>query len=282
MRQGEAGGAGPDMTEISSQKRTSGYTEIDGHRTWFADADGVGESVLMLHGGLSDSEGMLDALEPAIGDRFRVLAFDRRGHGRTADTDGAFHYDDMASETIAVIEKLIGGPTHLVGWSDGGIVSLLVALRRPDLVRSLVLIGTNYHFNGMVPMTPGDGGVPEMLRARYAERSPDGADHFAVVLKKSFAMFAAEPTLTTEDLRKISAPALVIVGDDDLMTLAHTASLYESLPAGQLAVVPGSSHAVVFEKPEFVGQLIRGFLDSPEDPAEMFPVRRRSAVRKNT
>jgi pimeloyl-ACP methyl ester carboxylesterase len=270
------------MTGTDSQRRTSGYTDIGGHRTWFADSHGAGECVLMLHGGLSDSEGMLDALEPAISDRFRVVAFDRRGHGRTGDTEAAFHYDDMASETVAVIENLIGGPTNLVGWSDGGIVSLLLALRRPDLVRSLVLIGTNYHFNGMVPTNPGDGDVPEMLRARYAERSPDGADHFAVVLKKSFAMFATEPTLATEDLRKISAPALVIVGDDDLMTLAHTASLYESLPAGQLAVVPGSSHAVVFEKPEFVGQLIRGFLESPGEPAELFPVRRRSAGRENT
>lgn len=267
------------MTEAATRTRAGEYTDIGGHRTWFADSHGAGEPVLMLHGGLSDSEVLLDSLEPAIGDRFRVLAFDRRGHGRTADTEAAFHYDDMATETIAAIEKLIGGPAHLVGWSDGGIVSLLVALRRPDIVRSLVLIGTNYHFNGAMT-DPGDGGVPEGLRARYVERSPDGAEHFPVVLEKSFAMFATEPTLTTEDLRKISARALVIVGDDDLMTLAHTASLYESLAVGQLAVVPGSSHAVVLEKPEFVGKLIREFLESPGEPAEMFPIRRRSAGAK--
>jgi pimeloyl-ACP methyl ester carboxylesterase len=280
MRANEARGAGRDVTEMSTRARGGGYTDIGGHRTWFADLHGAGEPVLMLHGGLSDSDVMLDSLEPAIGDRFRVLAFDRRGHGRTADTEAAFHYDDMASEAIAAIEKLIDGPAHLVGWSDGGIVALLVALRRPELVRSLVLIGTNYHFNGAMPMDPGDGGVPEGLRARYVERSPDGAEHFPVVLEKSFAMFATEPTLTTEDLRKISARALVIVGDDDLMTLAHTASLYESLAAGQLAVVPGSSHAVVLEKPEFVGKLIREFLESPGDPTEMFPVRRRSSGAK--
>ena len=269
------------MTETSTERRTTGYTDIGGQKTWFADSRGAGEPVLLLHGGLSDSEMMLDSLEPAIGDRFRVLAFDRRGHGRTPDREAAFHYDEMAAETIAAIEKLIGGPAHLVGWSDGGIVALLVAIRRPELVRSLVLIGTNYHFNGMMPMDPGDGGVPEGLRARYVERSPDGAEHFPVVLAKSFAMFTSEPTLTTEDVQKIATRALVIVGDDDLMTLAHTASLYESLPAGQLAVVPGSSHAVVVEKPEFVGRLIRDFLESPEPPAEMFPVRRRPAGAKN-
>lgn len=261
----------------STERQTRGYTDIGGHRTWFADSGGAGEPVLMLHGGISDSEMLVDPLEPALGERFRILAFDRRGHGRTADTDGAFHYDDMATETIAATLKLIGGPAHLVGWSDGGNVALLVALRRPDLVRSLVLIGANYHFNGNMPMAPGDGSEPKMLRDRYADRSPDGEEHFATVFKKSRAMWAAEPTLTTDDLRRISAPALVLVGDDDLLTLAHTASLYESLPLGQLAVVPGASHAVVLEKPDLVGSLIGDFLSAPGKPETYLPVRRRSA-----
>jgi len=261
----------------STERKTRGYTDIGGHRTWFADTGGAGEPVLMLHGGLSDSELLLEPLEPALADHYRVLAFDRRGHGRTPDTEAAFHYDDMVTETVAAIEKLIGGAAHLIGWSDGGIVSLLVALRRPDLVRSLVLIGTNYHFNGMVPTEPGAGSVPKVIRDRYAERSPQGEEHFAAVLKKSFAMFAAEPTLTTDDLRRISAPVLVMVGDDDLATLAHTASLYESLPLSQLAVVPGASHGVVLEKPELVGRLIGDFLSAPGKPETVFPVRRRSA-----
>lgn len=259
----------------STERRTRGYTDIRGHRTWFADSGGAGEPVLMLHGGISDSELLLEPLEPALGERFRILAFDRRGHGRTADTDDAFHYDDMATETIAAIEKLIAGPAHLVGWSDGGNVALLVALRRPDLVRSLVLIGANFHFDGNMPMAPG-GSEPRRLKDRYAERSPDGGEHFAAVFAKSGAMWACEPTLTTDDLRKISAPALVMVGDDDLLTLAHTASLYESLPLGQLAVVPGASHAVVLEKPELVSRLIGDFLSAPGRPETHLPMRRRS------
>ncbi len=99
----------------TSVEQLRGYTDIGGHRTWFADTGGAGEPVLLLHGGLSDSELLLEPLEPALGRRYRVLAFDRHGHGRTADTDAAFHYDDMANETVAAIEKLIGGPTNLVG-----------------------------------------------------------------------------------------------------------------------------------------------------------------------
>jgi pimeloyl-ACP methyl ester carboxylesterase len=260
----------------STERQTRGYTDIGGHRTWFADSGGAGEPVLMLHGGISDSEMLVDPLEPALGERFRIVAFDRRGHGRTADTDAPFHFDDMATETIGAIEKLIAGPAHLVGWSDGGNVALLAALRRPDLVRSLVLIGANFHFDGNMPMGPGSGPGPKMMVDRYGERSPDGAEHFAVVFEKSRAMWAAEPTLTTDDLRRISAPALVLVGDDDLMTLAHTTALYESLPQGQLAVIPGTSHAVAMEKPDLVGSLIRDFLSDPGKPKTHLPVRRRS------
>ena len=258
----------------STERQTGGYTDIGGHRTWFADTGGAGEPILMLHGGISDSELLLKPLEPALGERFRIVAFDRRGHGRTADTDAPFHYDDMATETIAAIDNLIGRAAHLVGWSDGGNVALLVALRRPDLVRSLVLIGSNYHFDGNMPTAPG-GSLIKIIQDRYAERSPDGAEHFAAVFEKSRSMWEVEPTLTTDDLRKISAPALVIVGDDDLMTLAHTASLYESLPLGQLAVVPGTSHAVLLEKPELVSRLVRDFLNAPGKPETHLPVRRR-------
>ena len=259
----------------SIAKQTRGYIDIGGHQTWFSDSGGPGEPILVLHGGISDSEMILGPLEPTLGARYRIVAFDRRGHGRTADTDAPFHYDDMATETIGALEKLIRGPAHLVGWSDGGNVALLVALRRPDLVRTLVLIGANYHFNGNMPTGPaGSASMP--LRDRYSERSPDGEAHFATVLQKSKTMWSSEPTLTTDDLRKISAPALVIAGDDDLLTLAHTASLYESLPLGQLAVVPGASHALPLEKPEFVSRLVAEFLSAPGKPQTHLPIRRKS------
>src|SRR5947207_6263622 len=106
MHQDEARGTGRDMTSPAGT-RTDGYTDIGGHQTWFSDSGGSGEPILILHGGISDSDMILGPLEPALGARYRILAFDRRGHGRTADTDAAFHYDDMATQTIAAIEKLI-------------------------------------------------------------------------------------------------------------------------------------------------------------------------------
>ena len=250
------------------------YVEIGGHPTWVVDRGGSGEPVMLLHGGLSNSDLLLDGIGPILAKRHHVLAFDRRGHGRTADTDAAFHYADMATEAVRVIEKVIGGPGHLVGWSDGGIVALLVALERPDLVHKLVVIGANYHHDGMLPVEPDpDSPLVQALASAYIERSPDGPEHLEVVYAKTIAMFSSEPTLTTSDIARIRQPTLVIAGDDDVMTLSHTCSLYEALPQGQLAVVPAASHALPVEHPEHLARLTADFL-AAEPPPTLLPVRR--------
>ena len=250
------------------------HVDINGHPTWVEDRGGNGESVLLLHGGLSNSDALLDNLGPGLTD-FRLVAFDRRGHGYTADTDAGFHYADMATETIGVLESVVGGRAHLVGWSDGGIIALLVALERPDLVNKMVVIGTNYHHDGIMGAEPEpESSFMKAIATAYIERSPDGPAHLDAVFGKSFAMFGSEPTLTTSDLTGISHPTLVVVGDDDLVTLPHTCSLYEALPHGQLAVVPGTSHALPMEQPARLAALIHDFLAAPEPPTTLMPVRR--------
>jgi len=264
--------------------------DVLGHPTWYT-AQGAGaETVLLLHGGLSNSDALLDSIGGPLGEHRRVAAFDRRGHGRTADTPEAFHYESMVDETIAVIEH-IGGPVHIVGWSDGGIVGLLLALRRPELVGRLVAIGANYHWNVLPDLTaaaashdaggsggthaevagdsddtPMDNPVVALMAAEYAERSPDGPDHFAVVAAKGFHLFGIEPELTVEDLARVSVPVLLMAGDDDLIPLSHTAAFFAGLPEAQLAIVPGASHALPQEHPQEVVGLIERFLGSEVRP----------------
>ena len=145
-------------------------------------------------------------------------------------------------------------------------------------MQSLVLIGVNYHFDGLVPGVFDDVGPDSELvaftRPGYAERSPDGVDHFPMVVAKAAAMLTREPTLTADDLARVQMPALVLIGDDDIVLSTHTWSLYDSLSAGQLAVIPGASHLVPYEKPELAAQLVGDFLRSGGAVSTMMPMRR--------
>jgi len=257
----------------------AGYVAIDGNDTWVDDARKSGDQhpVLLLHGGLSNSDLLAGAVGPTIaGAGFGLVSFDRRGHGRTADTDAPFHYADMAKETVAVLEQVVGEPAHVVGFSDGGNIALLVAMTRPDLLRSMVCISANYSPDGIELDFEPDDPALAMISEEYRAVSPDGADHFPIVLDKTLAMFANEPTITTADLAGITTRTLVIAADDDAVVLSHTCSLFEAIPPdnAQLAVVPATSHLAPIEKPELVGRLIVDFLSADGPPATFMPHRR--------
>jgi pimeloyl-ACP methyl ester carboxylesterase len=238
--------------------------------------EGSGDPVVLLHGGLSDSTSW-GAQLPALAERYRTFAFDRRGHGRTADTEAPFDYDEMADETVTFLEEVVGGPAHLVGWSDGGIVSLLTSMTRPDLVRRQVLIGANFHHEGMHPNFD-TGDDPEAqgvaaLKSIYESVAVDPA-HWPVFYGKGVHLFRVAPELTIADLTGVAVPTLVLAGDDDCIHHSHTVELFEALPNAQLAIVPGTSHLLLFEKPELVNQLILDFLAETAPPQTMFPMRR--------
>ena len=140
------------------------------------------------------------------------------------------------------------------------------------------MIGANFHYAGMrdAEMDMGnDNPAFVMIAGSYAERSPNGAEHFEVVASKSFAMFSAEPTLTVDDLAQIAAPTLVMVGDDDLIEPSHTVAMFDAIPNAQLSIVPAASHALPLEHAETTARIISEFLTADLPPATLMPIRRR-------
>jgi pimeloyl-ACP methyl ester carboxylesterase len=121
----------------------SGYVQLGQVRTWY-EVQGDGEPLALLHPGGADARAWAPNL-PAIAERFRTYTPERRGHGRTPDVEGPISYDLMVQDTISFLEAVVGEPVHLVGNSGGANVALLVALRRPDLIRRLVLISGVFH-----------------------------------------------------------------------------------------------------------------------------------------
>jgi len=253
------------------------YVDVDGVHTYY-EASGDGEPVVLLHGGFGGTH-LFGALVPAFAEHYRVFVVEQRGRGRTADVDGPISYQVLADDMVGFIEQVIEEPTRLVGFSDGGVVGLLVAIQRPGLLKRLVTVGANFHREGLIGAELWTSASPDDEdwtgpRQRYAEVSPDGPDHFPVVFGKLQRMWREEPTLGEEDVAAIPIPVLVVAGDDDVIRHQHTVALYEALPHGQLAIIPGASHAVFMEKPILLSGILLDFLAEEGSPQTILPVRR--------
>jgi pimeloyl-ACP methyl ester carboxylesterase len=253
------------------------YAQLKGVRTWY-DEHGAGEPLVLLHPGGADARSWAPNLG-ALAAHFHVFTPERRGHGRTPDVEGPITYELMAQDTIAFLEDVVGGPAHLVGCSAGSSVALLVALRRPDLARRMVLVCGVFHRDGWLPeaIDP-HAAAHEALVQGYAELSPDGPGHFPVVWEKLSRMSFEEPTLTASDLSRVTSRTLVMLGDDDEVTLEHAVAMYRGLGDAELAVIPGTSHGLLHEKPALCNTILVDFLTT--DPVPTFaPIRRRDRER---
>lgn len=251
------------------------YIDLRGQKIWHSSKFGFGQPVLLLHGGLSRTESFDKYVLPALRGR-KVFAYDRTGHGRSPDTKGSFHFEFQTNEAIAYIEDVIKSPAHLIGYSDGGIIALMVAIKRPDLVHSLVLIGANYHYDMTdfkIPNTP----PTDEDRAKYAKISPDPAHTLDEKIKKMHKIWKVEPNLTLKQLRKIDCPTLVVAGDDDVVRHEHTIEIYENIPNAQLNIIQGASHALVKEKPKELQRSIKDFYNNPA-PTTIWSLRRAQRV----
>ncbi|MEV4139609.1 alpha/beta hydrolase [Dactylosporangium sp. NPDC049742] len=254
------------------QRLVRRYADGDGMRMWH-DERGSGEPVVLLHGAIVDSRcfaGNLDALAGS----FRLYLPERRGHGHTADPGGSLSPQVMAADMIAFLETVVGGAAALVGYSAGGVVALLTALARPDLVSRLVLISTAFHQDGWVlpPASPAD--IPQIIYDQHAGVSPDGPGRLASVIARiAESAEAGDLALTAADLGAVGCRTLVLVGDDDAVSLEHTLELYRGLPGAELAVVPHASHTLLIERPQLCTGLVAAFLGGPPAPTHM-PIRR--------
>lgn len=225
-------------------------------KLWHAER-GSGTPFVLLHPGGVDSRA-LDPLVAELEDTYLVRTPEQRGHGHTADVEGPLSFAAMAADTVEFLEATGDGPVHLLGHSDGAIVALCTALARPDLVRTLVFAGAVWNHEGWLPGVL-DGEPPAFLGDAYAEVSPDGREHWPVVVGKLSAMHVTEPALTLDDLRGLDVPTLVVVGDDDEVRFDHAIAMYEALPDGEFAVIPRSTHGFPVEKPALFARLIRDF-----------------------
>ncbi|MFG1813800.1 alpha/beta fold hydrolase [Kribbella sp. NPDC049174] len=250
------------------------YIDAGGVRT-YCEVTGEGDAVVLIHGGATTGESWA-AQVPALAARYQVFVPDRRGHGRSPDVDGPATMDGYAADLVEFMTALRLDSAHVIGWSDGGKVAVRMALSRPDLVRKLVMIGTELTRAGGTPandrlMTTPEGleQLSAIARSDYERLSPDGPEHFGVVFAKWTRMWTSIPDIEPSELAHLPMPVLLMQGDDDCVRIEHNTAVARAIPDAQLAVIPGGSHAVPLEKPDLVNDLLLDFLTDPQTPKFM-------------
>ena len=222
------------------------YAAVHGLNMYY-EVHGEGPPLLLLHGGTGS---IPEKWIPFFTTHFQVIAPEQMGHGRTADlVDRPFHYHDLAEDTVELMRQLGIGSAVIVGYSDGGIIGLDMAIHHPERVMKLAVTGVNARTDGYTAenqewvqsFDPAD----ESASDDYARLSPNGADHWPTFLKRLKPMWSAEPSFTTQELQSIKAPTLLVIGDHDIVTPEHAVEMFRAIPGAQLCVVPSAGHGVM-------------------------------------
>lgn len=236
----------------------------------YYEVQGQGEPLLLLHGGLGNIASMAPQTE-ALARHYKVITPDSRAHGRSSGADGPLNYHLMASDMLGLMDELKIESAHFAGWSDGGIIALILAAEHPQRVRSVIALGSNIAADGMTDASiaflkdwTAEAAGPAMAEA-YREYAAD-PDLWPVFFDTVRHMWLEAPILEPNQLADIKVPTLLIVGDHDSIRPDHTRMIFDGIVGAQLFVVPGTSHFAPDEKPELINQVMIGFLAGVVEP----------------
>ena len=274
------------MPQLTSPTAIAGaYADINGLRTYY-ERHGDGPPVVLLHGAFSNIETDFGGLIPLLAQHRQVIAIERQGHGRTGDIDRPLSYEQWADDTAALLQHLGIDRADVFGYSQGGGVALQLASRHPALVRKLVLTGgTASRPDGMHPelvsgvLEADPEPMIQMLTGTpwhqaYLRLAPDPAA-FPELVRKKVDLDRRWTGWPDQLIHSLAAPALIVVGDADIVRLEHVVELFRlfgggvagdltGLPASQLAVLPGTTHVSLVDKTAWLASMTEAFLAAPE------------------
>jgi len=240
----------------------SGHVPHDGARIWYA-SYGEGPPVILLHGAFGNGEDWGNQVPALMRAGYRAILVDSRGHGRSTRDAGPLGYERMAADVVAVMDALRIDAARVVGWSDGAILSLVLAMKHPARVARAFAFAGNMDLSGVKEVDPT---APILVRAfarakaAYARLSATPGD-FAEFSRAVNTMMATEPSYAAADLARIGARVAVVLGEhDEFITRAHVDYVARTIPAATLILLPGVSHFAPLQKPRDFNDALLAFL----------------------
>lgn len=250
-------------SRIGSNIETGKYVEIDKIKIYY-ETYGQGTPLLLIHGGIGSIENFKKCI-PKLASHFKVIALDSPGHGRSSQTD-SLSYQFLSDKISIFIDSLQLDSLYVMGWSDGGVIGLILASDRPDKVKKLIAVGANSRLDGIDEMEiawmknemiDGFKNNKDWLDA-YLSLTPE-PERVDAFLKNTQKMWLTEVYIPEPKIKAILIPTMIVQGDRDGIRIEHAAELYRNIDQSQLCILPQTSHFVFDERPEWVSTLAIDF-----------------------
>ncbi|MEQ1621725.1 MAG: alpha/beta hydrolase [Methylococcales bacterium] len=251
-------------TSTNSEK---GNIEFHGAHIHYV-AYGQGDPVLLLHGGLSNKLSWFAQIPWLVTSGRRVVLIDTRGHGDSTDGDAELDYHLFADDTLQVLDRLNIKRTDIIGWSDGGIIALILGQQAPERVGRIVAISANFQpsalqFSAAEAHNQARSTVKNKVIAWLQNRWTGSDKNDALLEEKIYALWQNAPQLEHTDLQAIVAPTLVIAGEYDVIDPDHTIELAQHLTNGKLEIILGAGHSAHITHASTFNKLVAAFLNIP-------------------
>ena len=213
--------------------------------------------VLVLLHGNGEELHIFDAQIRYFSQYFRTIAIDTRGHGKSTRGEEPLTFHTFANDLTDVFEALQIDRAHIVGFSDGAITALHLALTHPELVKSMVLLGANYNPKGL-------RWFPR-LQIKFVYACLTIASLFSEKKrqrKEIWRLMVSQPNLTLEQLSRIKTPALIVTGENDMVSQRHNDEMHFVIAGSKRLIIPKGNHFWMFRQPEALNQCVMDFLKS--------------------
>ena len=263
------------QTNSDSAVFRSGYAEVNGINMYYELHGDKGEYLVLIHGGGSTIGTTFGKILPLLADHYRVIAVELQAHGHTGDRDAPESFEQDADDVAALLNHLHIAKASFFGFSNGGSTAMQVAVRQPAIVDKLVIASAIYKrsglppgfFEGMEHATLDN--MPKALQDAFLKINPDSSKLLNMFTKDRDRMLHFKDW-KDEDMASIKSPTLIIAGDKDVVTPAHTLKMSGIIPGAQLLILPGTHGSFIGEvcateegskMPETTVTIVKEFLD---------------------
>ncbi len=232
-----------NLTGTVAAQSNGRYANVNGLKMYY-EVQGNGFPLVLIHGGGSTIGTTFGRILPVLAKTHKIIAVEMQAHGHTADINRPLSFEQDADDVAELLKQLHIGKADIFGFSNGASTTLEMAIRHPELVNKIIVASTMYKKEGAYPWFwdmmahPTFEGMPQALKDAYLQINPD-TNALHTMYKRDVARMQSFKDIKEEDIKTIKAPALIIVGDKDVVRPEHAVEMWRQMQHAKLMILPG-------------------------------------------